>query len=238
MQPNGPGHGFWDLLPLEDRRVLSSLGREKEYPPGTALCVEGDPATHVFILLDGWVKVISVSEDGHQSVDALRCAGDVVGETAGETTGLRGATMQAIVTVRALILGFDRFSSYLDAHLGGSRAYRSVLVHRWRDAETTLRMRGTTNGAQRLAGLLLGLAERLDGQRLGGPAEGVIEIALPLSQDELASLAGTSRATVARALNGWRERGMIRTGQRRITLTDVPGLRRAAGLALAAPARG
>jgi CRP-like cAMP-binding protein len=91
-----------------------------------------------------------------------------------------------------------------------------------------LRVRAVTSGGQRLAGLLLGLAERL-----GGQAEGVIEIALPLSQDELASLAGTSRATVARALNAWRQRGLIRTGQRRITLTDVPGLRRAAGPALA-----
>jgi CRP/FNR family transcriptional regulator, cyclic AMP receptor protein len=233
MQPNGPGYGFWDLLPPEDRHVLWSLGWEKEYPPGTPLCVEGDPATHVFILLDGWVKIISVSEDGQRSVNALRGAGDIVGETAGETSGLRNATMQAIVSVRALIVRFDRFSSFLDTRLGGSRAYRSVMVYRWRNAEKMLRVRAATNGAQRLAGLLLGLAERL-----GGQAEGVIEIALPLSQDELASLAGTSRATVARALNGWRQRGMIRTGQRRITLTDVPGLRRVAGPALAAPAQG
>ncbi len=230
MQPSGHRHGFWDLLPLEERRVLWSLGREKEYPPGTPLCVEGDPATHVFILLDGWVKVISVSADGRQSIDALRGAGDLVGETAGETTGSRNATMEAIVTVRALIVGYDRFSAFLDTHQGGGHAYRRVMAHRWRDAEMMLRIHTVTNGAQRLAGLLLGLAERL-----GGQAEGVVEIALPLSQDELASLAGTSRATVARALNGWRTRGLIRTGQRRITLTDVPGLRRAAGPALAAP---
>jgi|SRR5689334_12007015 CRP/FNR family transcriptional regulator, cyclic AMP receptor protein len=233
MQASGLGHGFWDLLPPEDRRVLWSLGRDREYPPGATLCVEGDPATHVFILLDGWVKVISVSEDGHESIDALRSPGDIVGETAGETNGLRNATMQAVVTVRALIVGFDRFTSFLDTHQGGSHAYRRAMVLRWRDAETKLRVRSVTNGAQRLAGLLVSLAERL-----GGQAEGVIEIALPLSQDELASLAGTSRATVARALNGWRKRGLIRTGQRRITLTDVPGLRRAAGRALAAPSAG
>jgi CRP-like cAMP-binding protein len=233
MQPSGLGHGFWDLLPLEDRRVLWSLGRDREYPPGATLCVEGDPATHVFILLDGWVKVISVSEDGHQSIDALRSPGDIVGETAGETNGLRNATMQAVVTVRALIVGFDRFTSFLDTHQGGSHAYRRVMVLRWRDAEAMLHARSVTNGAQRLAGLLVGLAERL-----GGQAEGVIEIALPLSQDDLAGLAGTSRATVARALNGWRKRGLIRTGQRRITLTDVPGLRRAAGPALAAQSAG
>jgi CRP/FNR family transcriptional regulator, cyclic AMP receptor protein len=99
--------------------------------------------------------------------------------------------------------------------------------------QTRLRVRAVTNGAQRLAGLLLGLAERL-----GGRAAGVIEIALPLSQDQLASLAGTSRATVARALNDWRKRGLIRTGQRRITLIDVAALRGVAGPARAEPSRG
>jgi CRP-like cAMP-binding protein len=233
MQPSRPGPGFWDLLPHEEQRALRSIGRERDYPPGAALCVEGDPVTHVFVLLDGWVKVVTVTEDGRESVLALRGAGDVVGETAGATSGIRNATMLAVITVRALIVGYDRFDSFLDTHQGGNRAYRRAILHRWRDAESMLRVRAVTNGGQRLAGLLLALAERLSGQ-----AEGVIEIALPLSQDELASLAGTSRATVARALNLWRQRGLIRTGQRRITLTDVPGLRRAAGPALAAPSPG
>jgi len=86
-----------------------------------------------------------------------------------------------------------------------------------------LRRRTATTGAQRLAGLLLDLAAR-HGRLVGG----VTEVALPLSQEELASLAGTSRATVTRALSNWRTRGLISTGQRRITLIDVPRLRRAA----------
>jgi CRP-like cAMP-binding protein len=224
VRPGESKPGFWDLLTREERRVLLSFGREREYPPGTALCVEGEPATHLFILVDGWVKILAVTEDGHQSILALRGPGDIVGETAGETTGRRNATLEAIVGVHALIVGYDRFNSFLDTHQGGSHAYRQVLAHRWSDADAMLRIRAATNGAQRLAGLLLGLAERH-----GGQAEGVIEIALPLSQDELASLAGTSRATVTRALNGWRKRDLLRTGQRRITLTDVPGLRQAAG---------
>jgi CRP/FNR family cyclic AMP-dependent transcriptional regulator len=224
MQSGGWGARFWDLLPPDERRALWSLGQDREYPPGTTLCVEGDPATHLFILLDGWVKILSVSEDGRQSILALRGAGDLVGEAAGEITGRRNATMQTIVTVRALVVGYDRFIEFLDTHRGGNHAYRYVIVLRWSDTEAMLRIRALTNGAQRLAGLLLGLAERP-----GGQPEGVIEIAPPLSQDELADLAGTSRATVARALSGWRGRGLIRTGQRRITLIDVPGLRRAAG---------
>lgn len=216
--------GFWDLLTRDEQRLLWSLGRDKSYASGDTLCVEGDPATHVFILLDGWVKILSAAGDGREPTLALRGAGDIVGETAGHTTGERNATMQAIITVRALIVGYDRFSSFLDTDRGGGRAYRQVITYRWRDAEARLRIRAVTNGAQRLAGLLLDLAERL-----GSGTEGIVEIALPLSQEELASLAGTSRATVARALNGWRRRGLIQTGQRRLTLTDVAGLRRAAG---------
>jgi CRP-like cAMP-binding protein len=90
-----------------------------------------------------------------------------------------------------------------------------------------LRRRAVTTGGQRLAALLLDLAGRH-----GNAANGVINLALPLSQEELASLAGTSRSTVTRAFDNWRKRGLIRTRQHRITIIDQEGLRRAAGPAL------
>jgi CRP-like cAMP-binding protein len=65
--------------------------------------------------------------------------------------------------------------------------------------------------------------------RHGSGAGGAINVAMPLSQQELASLAGTSRATVTRALRSWRQRGYIRTGQRRLTITDMQSLRQIAG---------
>jgi CRP-like cAMP-binding protein len=52
---------------------------------------------------------------------------------------------------------------------------------------------------------------------------------MPLTQDELASLAGTSRATVTRAFSNWRKRGFVLTGQRHITILDQAGLKRIAG---------
>jgi CRP/FNR family cyclic AMP-dependent transcriptional regulator len=216
--------GFWDLLTRDEQRVLAALGQDAEYRPGMVLCIEGDASTHVFILLDGWVKVVAVTGDGHQNVLALLGSGDIAGETAGETTGHRNATMRATGTVHALIVDHDRFSSFLDSHPGAGRAYRRMMTRRWSEAGLMLRSRAATSGAQRLAGLLLDLAGR-HGIRAGG----AIEVALPLSQEELASLAGTSRATVTRALGSWRKRGFIRTGQRRITITDPRGLRHVAG---------
>ena len=224
LHGTGPAQGFWALLSDDERTALSGFGRTAVYPPGAVMCVEGDPATHVFVLVDGWVKIVGVTSDGHELTLALRGRGDTVGEVAGETTGYRTATVQAVDTVRALIVAYEKFSSFLDAHPGADHAYRHVVTHRWGDAASMLRSRPVTNGARRLAIVLLDLATRYGSQT----GEGV-HIAVPLSQEELASLAGASRATVTRALSNWRRRGIIRTGQRDTTITDVGALRKIAG---------
>ncbi|HEY6315689.1 MAG TPA: Crp/Fnr family transcriptional regulator [Streptosporangiaceae bacterium] len=220
----GSGQGFWTLLSIDEQNVLSGLGLPRRYQPGAILCHEGDPDTHLFILLTGWVKVLSTTTDGHAIVIALRGDGETVGEIAGETTGRRNATIQAIDTVDTLIVRYERFGSFLDTNPGADRAYRRVVTRRWNDTDALLRNRTGTSGAQRLARVLLDLADRR-----GQAANGAIYLDLPLTQDELASLAGTSRATVTRALSNWRRRGFILTTQRHITIIDLGALRRVAG---------
>jgi CRP/FNR family transcriptional regulator, cyclic AMP receptor protein len=224
MQGMESGQGFWALLSRDERDALWSLGLRRDYPPGATLCLEGDPSTHVFVLLAGWVKILSTTNDGHEMVLALRGDGDIAGEVAGETTGRRNATIQAVDAVRALILRHDKFSSFLDTNPGADHAFRRIMTQKWNDADSKLRRRAVTTGGQRLAALLLDLAERH-----GREAGGVIHLVMPLSQEELASLAGTSRATVTRAFGNWRKRGLIRTGHRRITILDPAGLRKVAG---------
>ena len=219
LHGTGPAQGFWALLSDDERTALSGLGRTAVYPPGAVMCVEGDPATHVFVLVDGWVKIVGVTSDGHELTLALRGRGDTVGEVAGETTGYRTATVQAVGTVRALIVAYEKFRSFLDANDGADRAYRRMVTRRWNDAESMLRARSVTSGAQRLAGLLLELADWRDSEVR----------AATLTQEELASLTGASRATVTRALSNWRRRGIIRTSQRDITITDLVALRKIAG---------
>jgi CRP-like cAMP-binding protein len=224
MHGNGSAEGFWNLLNGIEQAALSGLGATRDFPPGATMCFEGEPATHVFVLMAGWVKVLSVTADGREMVLALRGRGDIVGEVAGETTGRRNATVRAIDGVRALIVAYDRFNAFLDSHPVAAHAYRHVVTQRWNDAATMLRRHPVTSGAQRLAGVVLELADR-HGSAVGS----AIDVAMPLSQNELASLAGTSRATVTRALHNWRQRGYVRTGQRRITITDLQGLRQVAG---------
>src|ERR1700751_4101442 len=115
LHGTGPAQAFWPLLSDDERPVLAGLGRTTVYPPGAVMCVEGDPNTHVFVLVEGWVKIVGVTSDGHELTLALRGRGDTVGEVAGETTGYRTATVQAVGTVRPLIVAYEKVPPLLSA---------------------------------------------------------------------------------------------------------------------------
>lgn len=222
MSGTGAGDGFWKRLSETERAQLSAIGRLIHYPPGTVVCNQGEPATHMIILMNGWVKVTAVSREGQESVLALRGQGELIGEL-GEVSGYRTATVRAISLVESLLVLHTRFSEFLGAHPQAGRTYVRIMTQRWGDANTALLDRSTTTGAQRLAGQLLDLAERH-----GTGQDGRVIIEMPLSQSELASLVGTSRSTLARALASWRDRGFVQTSYRHIAITNADGLRRIA----------
>ena len=219
---------FWEQLSPPDQERLVAAGRIAQFGAGTTICRQGDPATHLFVVISGLIKVITVSRSGQQSVLALRGSGDVVGELAGELTGYRTASMVAVTQVRAVVVGHEKFLAFLDGHLPAAHAYRRMITQRFSDTADSLYAQSTTSGAQRLAQLLLDLAEKYG--EPAGPGRALV-LTLPLSQEELASLASASRATVTRALHAWRGRGLIQTRTRRITITDPDTLRRLGGRA-------
>jgi CRP/FNR family cyclic AMP-dependent transcriptional regulator len=216
------GPGFWGLLGEADRRDLLSAGRPRVFAPDTVLCLEGEPTTHVFVLLAGWVKVSADSYEGRGVLQALRGGGDVVGEIAGQVTGYRTATVRAAGTVRALLVASEQFWSLLDTHSAVAQAFRQATAEWQQAAYAQQRSLTLYNGPQRLAGLLLDLADQQ--RRVGGGPP-------PLSQEDLASLIGASRSTVTRALHAWRSRQIIGTDQRRTEILDRARLLRLAGRA-------
>ena len=76
------------------------------------------------------------------------------------------------------------------------------MVGRMDDADRRMTSQVGTSGPKLLALLLLDLAERY-----GAPGPGdTVTLTLPLTQQELATMIGRARETVARALTVWRRR--------------------------------
>src|ERR1700748_3677644 len=122
--------GLWHRLSAGDQDRLTAAGRIGKYAPGATICRQGEPATFLFVLIAGWVKEVTVSRDGDESVLALRGDGDVVGEFAGVMGGYRTATMYALVDVEAVLIQHDRFSAFLDGCPPAAAAYRQGVVPR------------------------------------------------------------------------------------------------------------
>ncbi|MFF5259634.1 Crp/Fnr family transcriptional regulator [Actinomadura viridis] len=222
--PAGRWDGFWDALDEEQRAALRQASRPRLYPARRPLCHQGEESDHIIIIEDGWAKVTSATEDGHDVVLAVRGPGDLVCESAVLGSRERSATVTALCPIRALVVPASRFTAFLDAHAMVWRLVSGTFVRRLDDADQRLQAHVAAKGAQRLALLLANLAE-LSARHARPAPDGSVEIAPPLSQEELGSWMDASRETVARALNTLRRRGLVRTGWRRITVVDLPGLR-------------
>ncbi|MDL4777000.1 MULTISPECIES: Crp/Fnr family transcriptional regulator [Thermomonosporaceae] len=220
----GRGDGFWDALDGPERVALRAVSRPRGFAPKVPLCYEGDESDHIIIIEAGWAKVTSSTENGHDVVLAVRGPGDLVCESAVLGSRLRSASVTALSPVRALVVPAARFTGFLDAHPRVWLLVSSNFVRRLDDATRRLQAHVSAKGAQRLALLLADLAELSARHCPPGP-DGGIDIAPPLSQEELGSWMDASRETVARALNNLRRRGLVRTGWRRITVVDLHGLR-------------
>lgn len=62
--------------------ILSLPHVERDYRRGGRIFGVEDPATHLYVVVQGRVKILRASADGHQKILALRHRGDLFGEQA------------------------------------------------------------------------------------------------------------------------------------------------------------
>jgi CRP/FNR family transcriptional regulator, cyclic AMP receptor protein len=203
----------WDGLFLEHAAPRS-------FARGQALMHIGQVPSEVLLLRSGWVKVSATTSAGRTVLLALRGPGDLVGELSALDEEPRSASIEAIEPVQALAMTHERFRALLRERPEASLTLMRELSARLRDADAKRIQMATYTTVGRVALCLLELCERFGEQQDGG-----IDIALPLSQEELASWAGASLESVGRALQQMRGLGWIETRRRAIRILNPDALR-------------
>jgi CRP/FNR family cyclic AMP-dependent transcriptional regulator len=218
---------FWNDLTEAERDTLRTHGRPRAYAARMPLCYQGDGSDHVVIIMTGWVKVTSSTSDGHNVFLAVRGPSDLVCEGAMFRDKSRSATVTSLGPLNTLVVPAGRFTAFLDGHPRVSRMVTGTVVNRLDDADRRAQAHAAGGGALRIADLLIYLAELSEHYDQYDPpdADGGIPIHPPLSQAELGSWVDTSRETAARAFKDLRDLGLVKTGWRKITVLDLPGLR-------------
>jgi CRP-like cAMP-binding protein len=207
-------------------RRLAAGGTRRRYRRGDALFSEGDLSDRALVVQSGWVKVSSTNPQGHEAVLALRGPGQVIGELSILDGAPRSASAIALEDVEVSVVPAADLKRALDADPALARELLRELAGRLRDADRMRLEFATLDTLGRVSRRVLELSEGFGRET----ADGGVEIALPLSQEELANWCAASRESTAKALRALRDIGAVTTGRRTVTIQDREGLARAAGL--------
>jgi CRP/FNR family transcriptional regulator, cyclic AMP receptor protein len=216
-----PAIGFLGVLGAAELSDLRNRGIPRRFRKGQGLFHEGGDSDRVLILLEGRVKVSTVTGEGKEIVLAFRGAGDLLGELSAIDGQPRSASVSAIEPVEALAVAAPDFRAFLRAHPDVALLLLQTLSRRLRDADRKRVEYGAHDTVGRVAARLVELAEHYGEQVPQG-----LRIGLPLSQEELAGWTGSSREAVSKALKSLRRVGWVVTQRRQIIVLDLEALRR------------
>ena len=212
----------------EDARAsLLQRCRRRQYGRGAYLVYEGDPGDSLHLIVRGRVAVLIGGADGNPFTVALMSAGDFFGEQALlNRAAVRGATIQAIEPTETLVVGRGEFEELRQEHPEVDRLLIGVLVAMVDRLTRQVAELTDVPGTVRIYRRIVALAELYADE--AGAAAAPIEI--PLTQDQLAGLAGVHLRLTSRVLGEARAEGLLDTSKRRLVVRDLEGLRQRAEL--------
>jgi CRP/FNR family cyclic AMP-dependent transcriptional regulator len=202
--------------------ALAAQATPFDYPAGSFLMRQGEPADHVMVLTAGEVAIVSPVRGGGEQVYTIVGAGELIGELALLNDGRRTASARATSPTTAWAIGRDPFWRFLEANPPAATALLRQVAARLADREAQIDDLLSLDVKGRLAKVLLGLAERHGEPDPGGGTR----IALRLTHRDLAGMVGASRENVSRALGAFRRRGFIDYDADAIRLHDPRALGR------------
>lgn len=212
----------WALLagvPGDDVQRLLQIARRRTFRRGEVVFHMGDPADTLHLVVSGRFAVRVQTALADVAVLTILGPGDLFGELALlESDGRRSATVEAIEAGETRSIHRPDFESLRDRHPSVTDVVTAIL------AEQVRRLTGNLLEALYLP------ADRRIRRRVAELADAYApdggEVTIPLRQEDLAGLAGTSRATVNRVLREEEARGTVRLARGRTTVLDREGLAR------------
>lgn len=184
------------------------------YPEGTAVFGEGLPAERFFLLLDGFIRVVRTTADGEQVIALHIPPGQLFGIAPALGRDTYPAT--AVAASESLALGWPvRLWATFTAKYDGfaTETYRTVGA-RLGEFQTRVTELATKAVEQRVAAALLRMANQS-----GRKTDAGVEIAFPVTRNDIAEMTGTTLHTVSRLLSAWEREGIVASTRRHVTVT-------------------
>jgi CRP-like cAMP-binding protein len=192
--------------------------------PYEVLARQGDEGRNFYLVVDGYLKLGQLTPEGREIVVRFVGPGEPFGGVVALEDVRYPVTALAAGPVRVLSWTREALRRHIDAAPAMKTNLMQEMADHMNDALTRVRELATERVEQRVARTLLRLARPHD--RADTPA---LVVPHPVTQQELAEMAGTTLYTVNRILSRWKAEGVLRAAPRgRIAIVSRRKLEEAA----------
>ena len=208
------------LLPpfkgLESGQIREILDQAQpcRFSTGETIFGEGNDAENFFLLLDGYVRAVRITEDGDQVVALHVSSGQLFGiaRAIGRTT----YPASAIAAAECVVLGWPMrlWDGFVAKYPRFATETYSTVGRRMGELNDRIVEMSTLHVEQRVANAILRLV-----QQAGRKTDHGIEIDFAITRQDVAEMAGTTLHTVSRLLSAWQKGGIVESRRKHIVVT-------------------
>ncbi|HZD57398.1 MAG TPA: Crp/Fnr family transcriptional regulator [Anaerolineales bacterium] len=217
---------FLERLPLfsclsqDQLAEIADRMRQRTFAPGVILFHQDMPGMMLYLIEDGWIRAFSIGRTGQELTLDVFGPGDLFGVLSSLDNNYHSAT--AITLTRTVVWMISRtdLEAILEQYPPVTKALLGILVKRMRAYINHAEAMTFQDVQGRLAYEILSLAER------HGHAQGdAIDIRIPLTQGDLATMVGATRESVNKALMALRAQSLVTMDGTQLSVCNSSGLR-------------
>ena len=186
------------VLGCGDLAEFKRLGWTMRVKAGQAVFHQGDPATRVFTLTSGAMKLYRLLPDGRRQVVGFLLPGDFLGITVDDEYAF---TVEALEDSRLCWFPRSRFADFTEMHPD-----LELAAHELAAAQQQMVLLGRKTAEERVASFFLALLDR--GEQRGPGARRLVD--LPMSRCDIADYLGLTKETVSRVLGLLKSKRLVR----------------------------
>jgi len=196
-------------------RAILDQATPKRYDHESAIFHEGQDADRFFLLLDGYLRVIRTTPEGEQIIALHISPGQLFGIAPALQRDTYPATAMAATESLALSWPVRLWEEFTQNYPSFATETYKTLGARLGEMQTRITELATQAVERRVAAALLRLVSQS-----GRKVDGGVEIAFPITRQNISEMTGTTLHTVSRLLSAWEKSGIVKSARKRIVVTD------------------
>lgn len=202
-------------LATADLDAILCDARSLRFARNSHVFEQGQDAHSFFVLLHGHVRASKTTPAGEQIVVRYVAPGETFGVATAIGLQRYPATATAVNDSIVLAWPSSAWPRLVKQYPALATNTLQNVGGRLQEIQTRVIEMSTQQVEQRVAHALLRLAKQS-----GRKVEAGVEIAFPISRQDIAQMTGTTLHTVSRLLSGWEQKGLIESGRQRIVLRE------------------